>query len=126
MLVDACHDAVHGHGEHAVALAGVVAVIVALHHLAQGVGHQGQLAALLHLLAVEVHIDLQAALSAHGRLGAVALDERSGQCLLEEGQSVDVARQWVVLHDVGVAALLPYHVAEEEAVAEHAAQGVGS
>ena len=123
--IDVRQDFAHRIDKHAVALAGVVAVVVALHHLAQGVGLQGKSADLLLFLTGKVHIDQQSALFTAGRLRGIALDERCGQGLLEEGQSVDVARQGIVLQHFRLAFLLPHHVAEVEACADHAAQRVG-
>ena len=64
----------------------------------------------------------QSALLAARRLSGVAADERRGQCLLEEHQSVDMTGKGVSLIDEGIAFLLPYHVAQHEARAKHTAK----
>ena len=109
--VDACQDAVCRVDKHTVALAGVDAVVVALHAGAQRRGLQGQLAALLSHLVVEGHVGYQSTLLAARRLGGVALDERRGQGLLEEHQSVDVAGVGVLLLHLRLTVLLIYRVA---------------
>ena len=74
---------------------------------------------------VERHVGNESALRAARRLGRVAFDECRWQCLLEECQTVDMTCEGICLIQGWVAALLPYHIAEEEASAEHTAERVG-
>ena len=127
VLVNVLTDEVVGIDEHGVALIGFLAVQVVVYLLAQHVGTQHDVAVLLPLLAVEVQIGDEALLRAADGLGAVALDERHRQCLLEEADAVEVSRHRVVLvqHVVVESLLMPYHVAKVEVFARHTAEVLG-